>query len=134
MVAYSFMKQFIEPIEARRKIQTIRGPRRHHARPGSPLQLFTAMRTKYCRLIGTATCIESRRLQLDIRADLVRFDGGQVLVLPPELDAFAFRDGFYDWESMRRFWREHHEGVDVFDGVVIHWGATFLPPQNAVRG
>ena len=59
MVAYSFRPRFIEPILGGRKRQTIRAiGRRRHARPGDPLQLYAGMRTRNCRLIGRAICID----------------------------------------------------------------------------
>lgn len=84
MVAYSFKRQFIQPISIGLGIfpdgsidlggfncagkyrfpisnvpkrQTIRAiGKRRHARLGETLQLYTAMRTKQCRKIGDARC------------------------------------------------------------------------------
>jgi uncharacterized protein YqfB (UPF0267 family) len=58
MVAYSFKARFVEPILAGTKTQTIRADRKRHARPGEDLQLYTAMRTKQCKLIRVARCTQ----------------------------------------------------------------------------
>jgi hypothetical protein len=49
MVAYNFQKAFAPLVESGQKRQTLRFPRRRDARPGEPIQLFTAQRTRYCR-------------------------------------------------------------------------------------
>ncbi|MHB8272001.1 hypothetical protein [Bradyrhizobium sp.] len=79
MVAYSFKKQFVNPIRVglgqypvfqigntevsdmeipiTPKRQTIRAlGKRRHARPGEVLQLYHGMRTKQCMSIGVARC------------------------------------------------------------------------------
>jgi len=126
MVAYSFRARFVEPILAGRKRQTIRAlGRRRHAQPGELLQLYTGMRTKACRLIGRAPCLEAVAVEL-------RFGGGAapdaIAAGPayiPDLDAFARRDGFADWGEMRDFWRLAHPqafAAGAFAGVMIRWG------------
>ena len=58
MVAYSFQPGFAAEIIAGRKTQTIRNPRKRHAMPGEHLQLFTGMRTRYCKkIIPDPLCI-----------------------------------------------------------------------------
>lgn len=128
MVAYSFCKRFVAPIlrglhpedgVADMKMQTIRADRRRHARPGEELQLYCGMRTKSCFLIGRATCTEVRDIAMDPSNDWFAVD--HVMSQPSDLDAFARRDGFVDWDDMRKFWREGHPGVDHFAGVLIMW-------------
>jgi hypothetical protein len=128
MVAYSFRSRFVEPIQARAKRQTIRAPRRRHARPGEALQLYTGMRTKQCRLIGLARCASVWPIRLSIKPALHRHDfgeveyGGRVLNMIQDLDAFARTDGFDDWWHMRLFWlTEHGPHLDAWEGVMIRW-------------
>jgi hypothetical protein len=90
MVAYSFDKRFIEPITPGTKRQTIRNERRRHARPGETLQPYTAMRTKYCRLIGTAVCESLEPVRLSF-IDLPGVYVGHCQVW--NLDEFARGDG-----------------------------------------
>jgi hypothetical protein len=120
MVAYSFNARFIMPILARTKRQTIRAPRKgrsRHAEPGQDLQLYTAMRTKYCTLIGRAMCIGVVPVQLDFEINNLTVDGE----LDGRRDLFARSDGFQDWAEMRLFWAKEHPGINVFDGALIRW-------------
>ncbi len=123
MVAYSFNKQFIAPIIEGSKRQTIRAYRKRHARPGEMMQLYTAMRTKYCRAIGVSVCRMVAPITLDFEAERIRypFERGMTTIFPPGLDAFAADDGFTDWAQMRAFWAQAHPEVSVFEGVLIRW-------------
>jgi len=122
MVAYSFQRRFVAPILAGTKCQTIRADRRRHARPGEALQLYTGMRTKHCRLIARASCIEIVPVTLLFSDD--PDDEGVMLPgfgHPGGLDGFARDDGFVDWSDLRAFWREQHPAIDAFTGVLIRW-------------
>lgn len=133
MVAYSFNKGFAAPILAGTKRQTIRLPRKRHARVGEELQLFTGMRTKHCQLIGRATCTGVHDVRLDFVAGSVSIDDSLLLTLPEDLDEFALRDGFQPrraddfarrpWWFMRTWWSQTHPGLEVFNGVLIRWEA-----------
>lgn len=121
MVAYSFKPRFVAPILAGAKRQTIRADRKRHARQGERLQLYTGMRTRSCKAIGTAHCLGADPITL-------RFKLWPYVYLPwggyddPDtLRAFAMADGFPDWEAMTDFWRETHPDVPVFSGVLIRW-------------
>lgn len=132
MVAYSFQARFMVPIVERTKRQTIRAPgKRRHARPGQALQQYFGMRTKYCRLIGTATAHRVCRIVLDLRGDAVFFPSDLETIRDGELDEFAIRDGFKSWAELRRFWDEFHRGVNQFEGVLIDWDDTFTPAPAA---
>ncbi len=130
MVAYSFKSRFAEPILKGTKTQTIRAPRKRHARPGETLQLFTGMRTKQCKLIREARCIAVYDATLFLRDQLgVAYgdDAREYIEAFAQLgagrmsDAFARADGFEDYADMRAFWAKEHSGVEVFDGVLIRW-------------
>ncbi len=124
MVAYSFQRQFAQPILDGTKGGTIRADRRRHARPGEELQLYTGMRTRQCRLIARKTCLDVDRVRL------VFGDRPAVVIVRPDmmvsiagrkrLNAFAVFDGFPDWAALAEFWRETHH-VDQFDGVHVRW-------------
>lgn len=86
MVAYSFRARFVVPIEAGTKRQTIRAPRKRHAKPGEEMQLYTGMRTRACRLIRLATCLSVWPVSLSMpRAGLggAQIDPGQRRANPP---------------------------------------------------
>lgn len=129
MTAYSFNKQFIGPMLAGIKCQTIRPiGKRRHARVGAELQLYTAMRTKYCRLIGRATCVSCCNVVLDFPDNSVTIYGVRWTGWE-NLEPFARSDGFDGWLMMREFWREHHADKPVFAGVLIRWGG-FRPADS----
>lgn len=134
MVAYSFKAQFIDPIEMLEKRQTVRAFRKRHARPGEPIQLYAAMRTRHCRKILTPDpiCIAVR--EIAIRIDeahpqiiaSISIDG--VNLIPAAIEDFACKDGFDDQtyaagfsrKRMGEFWLNNH-GNGQFSGVVIQW-------------
>lgn len=120
MVTYSFQPQFILPIVAGRKRQTIRAIcSKRHVREREAIQLYTAMRTKACRKIGDAVCAFVVPVRLLLDQDRVVVSG--VETWPAALDGFAQRDGFADWADMKAFWAEHHPGVTDFEGLLIAW-------------
>lgn len=134
MVAYGFKERFIAPIEVglgrditgpsavafpAPKLQTIRAHgRRRHARPGEILQLYYAMRTKQCRLIGVAKCVEVLPVIIWPSTGTIML-AGKLLGLR-KLNWFAQSDGFVSIFDMMAFWQEEHPG-DKFDGVCVRW-------------
>ncbi len=105
MVAYSFHQCFEGSIIAYRKLQTVRGHRRRHARPGEPMQLYTGMRTRACRklLADDPICVSLDDIEIDVPAipENVHFvderlrisvDGEQLSDVAVEV--FAACDGF----------------------------------------
>lgn len=123
MVAYSFQRQFADPILQGAKRQTIRGERKRHARPGDALQLYTGMRTKYCRPIGVAVCQIASPITIDFSARRItyQFGRGMTTVYPGGLDDFARGDGFADWQAMCAFWSARHGPLQTFSGWLIRW-------------
>lgn len=137
MVAYSFKKQFIEPIRAGFKTQTIRAPRKRHARPGEPISLFWGMRTAHCaRIIPDPRCTDVMAIDIMFNRariiDAILTDGIRVR----DLDAFAIRDGFTGIIDMSEFWALTHNQLPLshFTGVLIEWAAphTDRPGDPAV--
>jgi hypothetical protein len=141
MPAYSFKKQFVNPIRVglgldpfldlheqfvgdtdapiTPKRQTIRAiGRRRHARPGETLQLYHGMRTKQCFKIAEARCISVDPIVInvyDTRLEILRFAPD-----PERLEEFARADGFKNAADMHAFWAEEH-GLGYFSGVLIRW-------------
>jgi len=131
MVAYSFKKQFVAPILAGTKRQTIRAERKRHARPGEAVQLYTAMRTRQCRQIGIAVCTSVLGIQIDVEGGIIReMETGVAIRTAADLDDFAMLDGFPNWSEMAAFWRENHPDTPVFSGVLIRWNMF----QAAIQG
>jgi hypothetical protein len=121
MVAYSFKERFIAPIETGTKRQTVRADgKRRHARPGEDLQLYYAMRTKQCRLIRRARCIDVAAIRLRFqRPDVILNYGARAIHYAP--DAFAREDGFKDWADLCAFWEAEHGALHEFEGTLIRW-------------
>jgi hypothetical protein len=129
MVAYSFKRQFADPIRTRRKTQTIRAERKRHARVGETLQLYTGMRTKQCMLIGTAVCASLNPITMDLGKAVIFIAGQEPIGRRFRLDEFARGDGFEDWEGLRAFWKENHAAIERWSGVIITWRDFKAPPR-----
>lgn len=107
--------------EARPKRQTIRAVgKRRHARPSETLQLYTAMRTKQCKLIGKARCVSVDSIAIHVGKHEIRSIVAHDVIVENDLDGFARCDGFDDAEDMHKFWKEEH-GVGSFVGLLIKW-------------
>jgi hypothetical protein len=128
MVAYSFKRQFVALILAGIKKQTIRADRKRHARPGEDIQLYTGVRTKQCRKIGTAICFSVTPVTINLKDNNVVV-GGDIRHGWDQLDKFARSDGFDGWPDMRAFWHQNHPTVQVFSGVMIRWEAFRPTPE-----
>ncbi|MGL5447467.1 MAG: hypothetical protein ACRDBL_09175 [Rhabdaerophilum sp.] len=141
MVAYSFNKRFAGPIQQGIKTQTIRAPRKRHARVGEAVQLYCGMRTSRCfPIVSDVICTEVLHAELSFTTDRVILHTGRdeigamsglfAITTYASLNEFARRDGFISWADMKAFWREtHEEAADpdlYFDGVLINWGAPYL--------
>jgi uncharacterized protein YqfB (UPF0267 family) len=131
MVAYSFKARFAGPIVIGRKQQTIRAERKRHARPGEQLQLYKAMRTRQCSLIGRATCLMVVPVRLDFLANFITIEGTHICFrTAKEIDNFAHLDGFANWDDMAAFWKAEHADLPVFSGILIGW-KDFRVPDDA---
>lgn len=123
MVAYSFQRQFVAPIRTGTKDQTIRGPRRRHARPGEAMQLYAGMRTRHCeKIIPDPVCKAVVPIRIDFRPteseSTIQVDG--VILVRAAREVFALQDGFESLAAMQAFWLTHH-GPGPFHGFVITW-------------
>lgn len=130
MVAYSFKKQFVQPIrvglssislsfDCPPKCQTIRANRKRHARVGEELQLYCGMRTKHCYLIGRSRCTAVSRIIIWTSTMAIMIAGK--LLTARQIGAFVKADGFASVHDMNQFWNENHPGVDKFEGMLIEW-------------
>lgn len=133
MVAYSFKKRFVGPIEVglgrdltepvpvfpRPKLQTIRADRKRHARPTEILQLYYGMRTTKCRLIGVAKCVDTERVIIWPKDGAIMRSGK--ILGHRQTNAFAQDDGFEGTFDMMAFWQEENPDVVKFEGVLILW-------------
>ena len=108
------------------KRHTLRNDRKRHARVGEDVQLYTGMRTRSCKKLGTGVCIAVLRVRLDFEHQRVEFlETGHAITTAEDTDAFAVHDGFEDWRDMAAFWAKEHPGLSAWEGVMIQWGPTF---------
>lgn len=121
MVAYSFQRRFVGPIRSGAKAQTVRADRKRHARQGEELQLFTGMRTSNCKLIGRAICASVQPIRFDFEYQKVTIGAGPPMADLIHLDTFAQEDGFEDFRGLVEFWRDHHGGVQQWEGILVRW-------------
>ena len=137
MVMFSFKPQFVAAIQRGDKRQTIRAPRKRNARFGDQLQLYTGPRMAP-RLIGTANCIGAGPVRLDfenggfeysLEAEPTEAAVHVAGAAPGQLENFARRDGFADWNHMRAWWLATYD-VQHFDGWLTLWGQIDLPDDT----
>lgn len=114
MVAINFSPQFADAVASGRKTQTIRQKAR--AKPGDVLQLYTGQRTKDCRKLADAVCVDCTYVGLN--ADAISL--GDVRRFPRDRDEFARADGFEDYAAMWRWFAEKYQ-TNSFTGYIIRW-------------
>jgi hypothetical protein len=156
MVAYAFMKLFVPQVEIGLKRHTVRAHRKRHARPGEAVQLYTAMRTKYCRKLvePDPVCSLVQEIRIEVgdggaaeqalagTIEGIEIEGRELSAA--EIAAFAAADGFRprwvlappprghcyaDYVTPRALmgWFWHQvHGPGGFQGVVVRW----TPPEG----
>jgi hypothetical protein len=148
MVAYSFKKLFSPQIEDGTKLQTVRGNRARHARPGEMLQLYEAMRTKHCRkIVPDCECVTVEPIEIRINTLLdeviASIAVSETVLHRDEIEEFSRADGFAPERvsmidnhvvcktarhGMGIFWLANHPGLLKFEGQLIRWKAGVLAP------
>lgn len=113
MVAINFSPEFVDVIRSGAKTQTIRGTLR--CKIGDELQLYTGQRTKNCKLIARAVCIDTDYCA--IRPGYITFGNADK---HPSADEFARADGFRDYSHMVEWFQNKYEQYS-FIGHVIKW-------------
>ena len=114
MVALNFQPQFADDVAAGRKTQTIR--RSARAQAGQVLQLYTGQRTKACRKLADAVCIDCGYVGLTERG-ISLWDASRY---PRNKDDFARADGFENYATMWKWFSERYK-TNSFTGYIIRW-------------
>jgi hypothetical protein len=114
MVAINFSPRFADAVAVGRKTQTIRQSAR--AKAGQALQLYTGQRTKDCRKLADAVCIDCTYVGLTERGVTL----GDTSRFPGDRDDFARADGFRDYADMWAWFSARYE-TNSFTGHVIRW-------------
>jgi hypothetical protein len=119
---YSFDREHEAAVASGAKRRTIRpAGRRRHAAPGDALRLYVGMRTKDCRLIGSAVCTGARGVLLRFGPDGALAGGIDGSAPIDDAEAFARLDGFAGAAELGAFFQRRH-GPGNFAGVLIEWG------------
>jgi hypothetical protein len=116
MPAFNFQARFATMVARGSKRQTIRLIGKRRVDVGQRFVAYQGMRTKAAEKLceGVITAVtpvliarESVRVQGELIADL------------PNLDKFAQRDGFEDWEDLKLWFVSFH--LLPFHGILIQW-------------
>jgi hypothetical protein len=113
MVAFNFKEQFVPNIKKGIKKQTIRKTIR--CKKGDKLELYTGMRTKQCKKIKDTICIDIYPIAI---TENKLSSGRTQLITKTNLDNFAIKDGFKNWEDFKLFFKIHY-GLPFYGYVYI---------------
>lgn len=125
---YNFNKQFAPDVESGIKRQTIRKKgKRRPPKIGEPLQLYTGMRTKYCRLLARETCLNVSEIKIipahgevlikrACHTEWFIVDSDNSLAILAKLDGFKSVDEFFEW-----FEKQLDGESGIFEGYLIEW-------------
>jgi hypothetical protein len=116
MPALNFQKQFAPKVESGEKRQTIRAERKNPIKRNDHLYLYTGMRTKSCRKLRDATCVNVEPVEI-LENGVMTLSG---IVLNRKMkDVIAIKDGFENWNEMWLWFKNTH-GFP-FKGQLITW-------------
>lgn len=121
MVAINFSSEFADDVESGRKTQTIRQTTR--VKSGQWIQLYTGQRTKTCRKLGEAVCLDVTYVGLTARGITL----GNMDRFPRDFDKFARLDGFPDYAAMWAWFSARYK-TDSFTGYIIRWAKEASKP------
>ncbi len=141
MPAINFKAQFVPAVETGIKRQSIRPRGKRIYRVGDTLKLYTGQRTKYCRLLGTATISEVFNIDI-VFTDLLNRPLQEPLIRlyleNPKSDHYdenflkdlIRRNGFESSTDFLAFFKKQY-GNDFY-GQVIRW-KDFHPIANTQK-
>lgn len=115
MPALNFQERFAYLVDGGQKRQTIRRVWKRPIKPGDTLYLYTGMRTKNCRRLGTVICQYVHPIKLDENGATTIHGLRDIATC----DYLAECDGFGDWSEMRDWFKKQY-GLP-FEGVLIQW-------------
>lgn len=117
MPALNFKKRFAPKVESGEKCQTIRAYRKDGRDPKKDdiLYLYTGMRTKGCRKIKEAACVET--YNVIIHEKNLYFES--LLMSAGARKTIAILDGFKNYQEFQKFFAETH-GLPFY-GLLIKW-------------
>lgn len=122
MVAFNFMARFASSVEDGTKRQTIRAAgKRRPPILGEQLQLYTGMRSRDCRLLRSAPCLQVHKIAMELATRRVRIQLGDVVreLDTDEINQLAKDDGFASSDLFFAYFTETHG--ETFGGYLIKW-------------
>lgn len=142
MAALSYKGRFVEYVEngllgreGRTKSQTIRNFRKYPIKRGETLYHYYGMRTKHCKKIGESICSSVNKIEITPRGVTIFYENHSYhhrIWKKADKDDFAIRDGFANWEEMKRWWvLTHGPNCFPFVGQLIRWK---IPPSTIPSG
>lgn len=128
MPAYNFKPQFIPLILSGSKFTTIRRIRiRRPTVADDDLMLYTGMRTKSCRKIANAPCVETKPLIIHPFNNAIYFKDGMEEIAGLALSKLMTADGL-DENTFFRFFRLYKSQI-LDDFELIRWDPSLLKPH-----
>lgn len=115
MPAYNFKVEFASLVESGYKRQTIRKKRKRPTQIGDILYLYTGMRTRGCRGLGKAICLNADSITIDRDSIIV---AGRELGFAETLGLYR-NDGFPCLTEFFGFFESLY-GLP-FEGVLLKW-------------
>lgn len=118
MPMIGFKKEFAKAVATGQKKQTVRRVSKKIYTVGDPLVAYSGLRTKQVKKLMESTIT---------RVEKFLFYGPYTLVLDGKLlsdserNAFAKKDGFDDFISMRKWFSDQYENLYTQEFQVIHW-------------
>ena len=123
MPAYNFLKQFASLVETGAKRTTIRGRRKHPAKRGDILYLYTGQRQKTCRKLREAICLGVKPLKImkacEDDAEWSFFVNDRKLS-KNEVRVMAWTDARMGVPEFLAFFKERY-GLPVEDLEILYW-------------
>ena len=120
MPALNFQSQFAQKILSGSKIFTLRAlrPDGRDPKTGQRLYLYTAMRTKKCKLIAERPCPFAVTIRLCF--NWISIPTFLPIVIPEHLEIFSKADGFDDYAGFCAF-HKIEDGMSIKEIRLIAW-------------
>lgn len=119
MPALNFQAQFARLVECGLKRQTIRSTRRRRIVVGDRLYLYTGQRTRSCRKLGEADCVDT--VPVIIFRGCLWLNGREICTFSM-LHRIATDEGFDNIDALHAWFDEVHRSNEIpFCGDLIRW-------------
>ena len=123
MPAYNFQPQFVKMILDKRKLHTIRKPRKNPTEAGDWIYMYTGLRTKQSKKFAQSICVDVMPIIIYSYSGFVRKN--QVLLEDDEIIALSHNDGFSDPRDFFDFFIRFYK-VNELHLELIEWDVDRL--------